>query len=338
MRRIVVTRHGAPQDMESVEAPRPTPGPGEALIGVHAIGLNFPDLLVISGKYQTIPPLPFSPGKDVAGVVLALGPGVTRLKVGDRVMAQVENGGYAEEVVAPEIHCFKTPPGLSMAKAAAMGLIYSTSWFGVVERARVQPGETVLVSGAAGGCGIAAIQIARALGARTIGVVSTQDKADFILAHGADHAILAQGDMKDALRAQVHAITDGRGADVFFDPVGGDLFDAGLRALAWAGRAVIVGFAGGGPNLIRSNYLLIKHISVHGLHASDYRDYRPHMLQEAMDRMLTLVSLGRLDPPVSEVHAFEDYAAALDAISSRRVKGKVVLLTDAGRSDAARSA
>ena len=331
MRRILVTRHGRPQDMEIVEAPSPTPGPGEALIEVHAIGLNFPDLLVISGGYQTIPPLPFAPGKEVAGVVKALGPGTRALKVGDRVMAQVENGGYAEEVVAPEIHCFRLPPGLSMTKAAAMGLTYSTAWFGLVDRARLQPGETALVTGAAGGCGVAAVQIAKALGCRAIGVVGAQDKADFIRAQGADCAIVAgERDMREALKAEVAAANDGRGADVLFDPVGGAMFEAGLRALGWSGRAVIVGFAGGGPNQIRSNYLLIKHISVHGLHASDYRDFKPHLLQEAMEKMFALVAMGRLDPPVSAVHAFEDYAAALDLIASRRVLGKAALLTRAG--------
>lgn len=332
MRRIMVTRLGAPQDMRIVEAPSPTPGPGEARVEVHAIGLNFPDLLVISGKYQIIPTLPFTPGKEAAGVVTALGAGVSGLRIGDRVMAQVEHGAFAEEIVAPQQHCFRIPDSLDMARAAAMGLTYITSWFGVVERAAMKPGETVLVTGAAGGCGVAAIQIAKALGARAIAVVSTQEKADFVRAHGADHAIVTLGrDMRDALRAEVHALTEGRGADIVFDPVGGDIFDAALRALGWSGRAVICGFAGGGPNLIRSNYLLIKHISVHGLHASDYRDFHPHMLKDAMARMLTLVELGRLDPPVSEIHAFEDYAAALDVIAARRAKGKIVLETANGR-------
>lgn len=331
MRRILVTRHGSPNDMQITEAPSPTPGPGEALIEVHAIGLNFPDLLVISGAYQTIPPLPFAPGKEVAGVVKALGPGARRLKVGDRVMAQIENGGYAEEIVAPEVHCFRMPAGLSMTKAAAMGLAYSTAWFGLVDRARLQPGETVLVTGAAGGCGVAAIQIAKALGARALGVVGTQEKADFLSAQGADKTIVAgERDLRDVLKAEVAAANDGRGADILFDPVGGAMFDAGLRALGWSGRAVIVGFAGGGPTQIRSNYLLIKHISVHGLHASDYRDFKPHLLHEAMAAMFTLFAMARLDPPVCAVHAFEDYAAALDLIASRRVLGKAVLVTRAG--------
>jgi len=339
MKRILVTRHGGPEDMAIVDGPSPQPGPGEVLVGVHAIGLNFPDLLVISGKYQTIPPFPYAPGKEVAGSVLAVGAGVSRFRPGDRVMVQLENGGYAEEVVAPEAHCFLMPPGLSMVKAAAMGIIYITSWFGVVVRGQLQPGETVLVTGAAGGCGIAAIQIAKALGGKAIGVVSTHDKADFVMAEGADGVIVTgERAMKDALRDELFAINNGYGADIVFDPVGGDLFDAALRCLAWCGRAVICGFAGGTPNLIRSNYLLIKQIAVLGLHASDYRDFRPDILAEAMRRMFTLVELGRLDPPVSGIYAFEDYVAALDEIAGRRVKGKVVLVTDRGRAESGHAA
>lgn len=335
MRRILVTRHGAPTDMAIVDGPSPRPGLGEVLVGVHAIGLNFPDLLVISGKYQTIPPFPYAPGKEVAGEVLAVGEGVTRFQPGDRVMVQLEHGGYAEEVVAPAEHCFLMPPGLSMAKAAAMGIIYITSWFGVVVRGAMQPGETVLVTGAAGGCGIAAIQIAKALGGKAIGVVSSEEKAAFVRAQGADGVIVTgDRDMKDALRDELFALNNGYGADIVFDPVGGELFDAALRCLAWSGRAVICGFAGGKPNLIRSNYLLIKHISVLGLHASDYRDFRPDILAEAMKRMFTLVEMGRLDPPVSGLFAFEDYVAALDEIAGRRVMGKVVLQTARGKAGA----
>lgn len=332
MRSIVVTRHGAPEDMAIADGVPLQPGVGEVRVAVHAIGLNFPDLLVISGKYQIIPPLPFSPGKEVAGEVLSVGAGVTRVKPGDRVMVQIEYGGYAEEVVARQENCFVMPPGLSMRKAAAMGIVYITAWFGTVDRGRFQAGETVLVTGAGGGCGIAAIQIVKALGGRAIGVVSTQEKADFVLGQGADGVIVTGSrDMKDALRDEVYGLNNGRGADIVFDPVGGDIFDAALRALAWSGRAIICGFAGGRPNMIRSNYLLIKHISVSGLHASDYRDFHPEVLNDAVERMFTLVEMGRLDPPISGAYAFEDYVLALKEISARRVHGKVVLVTNQGK-------
>jgi NADPH2:quinone reductase len=332
MRSIVVTEHGAPDVLRIADGPSLHPSLGEVRVGVHAAGVNFPDLLQISGKYQTIPPLPFSPGKEVAGEVLSIGAGVTRVKPGDRVMVQLEYGGYGEEVVARQENCFVMPPGLSMVKAAAMGIVYITAWFGIVDRGQFRFGETVLVTGAAGGCGTAAIQIVRALGGRAIGVVSVHEKADFVQAQGADGVIVIDGrDMKDALRDEVHILNSGRGVDIVFDPVGGDILDAALRSLAWSGRAIICGFAGGRPNLIRSNYLLIKHISVAGLHASDYRDFHPHVLDDAIQRMFTLVSMGRIDPPVSRVFAFDEFAAALDEIASRRALGKIVLVTERGR-------
>jgi len=339
MRSIVVTEHGRPADMSIVEGPSLHPGLGEVRVGVRAIGLNFPDLLQIAGTYQTIPPRPFSPGKEVAGEVLSIGAGVKRVKPGDRVMVQIEHGAYAEEVVARQENCFVMPSGLSMAKAAAMGIVYITAWFGIVDRGQFRFGETVLITGAAGGCGTAAIQIVKALGGRAIGVVSTPEKAAFVQAQGADGVIVINGrDMIDALREETHALNGGRGADIVFDPVGGDIFDAALRALARSGRAVVCGFAGGEPNLIRSNYLLIKHISVLGLHASDYRDFHPDILDDAMQRMFTLVNMGRLDPPVSRVTAFENFAAALDDIALRRALGKIVLMTERGRAEADRGA
>jgi NADPH2:quinone reductase len=331
MRRIIVTEHGVPEAMSIADGPPLRPNLGEVRVGVHAAGVNFPDLLQISGKYQTIPPLPFSPGKEVAGEVLSIGAGVTRVKLGDRVMVQIEHGGYGEEVVARQENCFVMPHGLSMVKAAAMGIVYITAWFGIVDRGQFRVGETVLITGAAGGCGTAAIQIVRALGGRAIGVVSTPEKAEFVRAQGADGVIVIDGrDMRDALRDEVRALNGGRGADIVFDPVGGDILDAALRSLAWSGRAIICGFAGGRPNLIRSNYLLIKHISVSGLHASDYRDFHPHVLDDAMQRMFTLVCMGRIDPPVSRIFALEEFASALDEIASRRALGKVVLVTERG--------
>lgn len=334
MRSIVVTEHGRPADMSIVDGPSPHPGLGEVRVGVHAIGLNFPDLLQIAGTYQTIPPRPFSPGKEVAGEVLSVGAGVKRVKPGDRVMVQLEHGGYAEEVVASQENCFVMPPGLSMTKAAAMGIVYITAWFGIVDRGQFRVGDTVLITGAAGGCGTAAVQIVKALGGRAIGVVSTPQKAAFVRAQGADGVVVIDGrDMKDALREETHILNGGRGADIVFDPVGGDIFDAALRSLARAGRAVVCGFAGGKPNLIRSNYLLIKHISVSGLHASDYRDFHPQILDEAMQRMFALVNMGRLDPPVSRVAAFENFAEALDDIALRRALGKIVLVTERGQEE-----
>ena len=332
MRRLLVTRHGRPEDMVVADAPSPIPAAGQVAIGVHAAGVNFPDLLTIAGTYQNLPPLPFSPGKEVAGEILAVGAGVEGLSVGDRVMVQLENGGFAEEVVADARVCWRIPPDLTMVKAAALGLAYVTAWFGLVDRGALRPGDTVLVTGASGGCGTAALQITRALGGRAIGFVGSEAKADFVRSLGFSDVIVGEGDdLRDRLRAEVHALTDGRGVDIVFDPVGGGVLDAALRALAWAGRAVICGFAGGGPTTIRSNYLLIKHISVHGLHVSDYRDFQPERFADAIRRILDLTRDGRLDPPVSAIHDFDDHAAALAHLSERRALGKVVLVTDRGR-------
>lgn len=334
MRRLLVTRHGRPEDMILAEAASPVAGPGEVTVGVHAAGVNFPDLLTIAGTYQNLPPLPFSPGKEVAGEILAVGDGVSGLAVGDRVMVQLENGGYAEEVAVDARCCWRIPPDLPMVKAAALGLAHVTAWFGLVDRAAFRPGDTVLVTGASGGCGTAALQIARALGGRPIALVGSPEKADFLRSLGFAEVIVGDGgDLRDRLRVEVAALTDGRGVDIVFDPVGGEVLDAALRALAWSGRAVICGFAGGGPTAIRSNYLLIKHISVHGLHASDYRDFQPERFADAIRRIVALARDGRLDPVVSAVHRFDDHVAALARLAERRALGKVVLVTDRGRSE-----
>lgn len=332
MRRILITRHGRPHDMSIADCAAPTPGANEVKIATHAIGLNYPDLLVIAGTYQNIPPLPYSPGKEAAGVVLEVGPGVERVKPGDRVMIQVENGAYAEQIIAREQHCVVLPNTVAMQTAAGLGLVYTTAWFGLIDRGRFKPAETVLISGAAGGCGIAAVQITKALGGKAIALVSTAEKAEFVKRNGADAAIVVSADdTADDLRDRVRDANDGRGVDVFFDPVGGDVFDAGLRCLAWDGRAVVVGFTSGRPNLVRSNYLLIKHITVSGLHASDYRDCQPELMRDANERLLRLVEQGKLAPPISATYPFDQFAEALQEIAERRVQGKLVLLTDLGR-------
>jgi len=332
MRRLLVTRHGSPQDMVLAEAPSPEPGAGEVVVGVHAAGVNFPDLLTVAGTYQNLPPLPFSPGKEVAGEILALGPGVEGFAIGDRVIAQLENGGYAEEVAVEAQRCWPLPAGIAMTEAAGLGLTYVTAWFGIVDRGGFRPGDVVLVSGAAGGCGTAALQITEALGGHAIGLVGSPEKADFLRSLGVRDVIVGDGpDLRDRLKKEVSAMTGGHGADIVFDPVGGDVLDAGLRALAWAGRAVVVGFAGGGPTLIRSNYLLIKHISVHGLHVSDYRDFQPAVFADAVRRILDLAGRGRLRPPIHAVHDLGDPGPALAHLSERRALGKVVLITERGR-------
>ncbi len=328
MKAIVVRTHGAVDSPTLEEVPSPVPKPGEVLIEVGAIGINYPDLLVIEGKYQNLPAVPFSPGKDVAGTVAATGPGVTTCRPGDRVLAQLEFGGYAEEVAARAENCSILPAGMSFSKAAAMGLAYQTAHFGLMERGRFRPGETVLVNGAVGGVGLAAVQLASALGGIVLAGVRSADQAAIAKANGAAHAIdLAAPDCRNALRDQVYAVNGGRGCDVVLDLVGGDVFDASLRALAWSGRLVVVGFVSGRIPEAKANYLLVKNITVSGLQWSDYREREPARVQRVQDQLFELFSAGRIDPQVMAEFPMEEFATALGLVRQGRVQGKVVLRT-----------
>lgn len=334
MKAIVVERFGPPADLVHRDWPEPQAGPGELLVDVHAVGLNFPDVLVAAGTYQILPPLPFVPGKELAGIVAAVGPGVTGFAAGDRIMAQCENGAFAERVAVPATRCFVVPEGLSLMKAAAMGLTYQTSWFGLFDRGQMMAGETVLVTGAGGGIGVASMQIAKAAGCRVLAGIGSPDKHDFVLEQGADAVIdMSGGDLKERVRAQVHAATGGHGADVVIENVGGEVFEACLRALAWSGRLVVVGFTGGSAGQVRANYLLIKHITVSGLHWSDYLERCPDKVRDVQARLFADAVEGRLDPPVCAVLPLAEMAAAMDLIVSRRARGKVVLLTGRGQAE-----
>lgn len=328
MRAIRVEKFGAPEDLILEELPAPKPGPGEVLIDVHAIGVNFIDLLVVGGQYQSLPPLPFVPGKEVAGVVAEAGEEVTTCKPGDRVMAQLECGGYAEQAVASERYCYPLPKDMDFARAAAMGMVYLTAHFALVERARLAAGETVLVTGATGGVGLASVQLARALGATVLAGVGSPGKAEAAKANGAHHVIdLAGGDLKDSLRDQVRKATGGGGADVAIDPVGGDVFDASLRVLAWGGRIVVVGFTSGRIPSLKTNYILLKNISVTGLHLNDYFQRDPAGVRRVQEKLFHLAAEGKIEPKVMRAYPLERFAEALNAVRERRVQGKVVLMT-----------
>lgn len=326
MRAVVMEAFGAPETAVVKDLPSPVAGPGEVVIRNRAAGVNYPDLLVVEGKYQHKPPLPFTPGKELAGEILSVGPGVARWKPGDRVMAQVEYGAFAEEVVAGAEQCFGLPEGMDFADAAAMGLVYQTAWFALLDRAGFKPGETVLVMGATGGVGMATIQLVKALGGIALAGVSTMSKGDAAREAGADHIIdLSVENLRDGLRDQVHAVTDGSGADICIDPLGGDPFDAAMRALAWCGRMVVVGFAAGRIPVIKANYLLVKNIAVSGLQWSDYRDRTPERMAEAQAEIFRLHTEGRLNANVMASYPLAEMAEALAVIRDRRVVGKVVL-------------
>jgi NADPH2:quinone reductase len=332
MKAVVVEEFGPARSVVLRERPDPVAQAGRLLVDVHAMGVNFPDLLTVAGKYQNLPDRPFVPGKELAGRVAAVGAGVRGFRVGDRVMAQLENGAFAERVAVLAEHCFPMPDDLPMTQAAALGLTYQTAWFGLFDRAGLQAGETVVVTGGAGGVGSAALQLAKAAGCRVLAAVSTQEKRDFALELGADGIIdTAAAAQRDSIRQQVLDQNYGRGADVVIESVGGEVFDGCLRALAWAGRLVVVGFAAGQIPSVRANYLLIKHISVSGLHWSDYRERFPERMRDAQSRIFGFWREGRLDPPVTEVVDLSEAARALELIESRRALGKIVLETARGR-------
>lgn len=326
MKAVLVREHGPVTASRVETVPDPVPGPGEVLVEVHAAGLNFPDILVIEGKYQILPPRPFSPGKELAGVAKALGDGVTTCRVGDRVMAWVEYGAFAELAIAPQAQCFVMPAAMSFAEGAAMGLTYITAWFALRDRAQAQPGETVLVTGAAGGLGLACVQVARAMDCIVIAGVSNPVRADFVRASGASHVVdLAAEDLRESLRKQVSAITEGRGVDVVLDPVGSDVFDAALRALAWRGRLVVLGFAAGRIPEVKANYLLVKNIAVSGLQVSDYRDLDPAWFRRGQDELQAWYEAGQLKPQVTARYPLEGFAEGLAHFTRRGMHGKIVL-------------
>jgi NADPH:quinone reductase len=326
MRAVVVDEFGLPEQLRVGEVPPPQPGSGEVLVEVHVAPVNYVDLLVVGGSYQFLPVRPFTPGKGPAGVVTAQGPGVTAPHIGDRVLAMAEEGGYAELVALRADQCYRLPPRMSFVEAASLSLVYDTAWFALRERARLAPGETVLVLGASGGVGQAAVQLARAIGARVLAGISRPERAATALMAGADAVIdLSCENLLDSLREQVWAATDGRGADVILDPLGGEVFAAALRALAWCGRLVVIGFAGGPIPTVKANYLLLKNIEVSGLQVSDYRKRRPARMAACFGEIFKLYEEGRIEPAPAQVFALDQAGEALAALRDRRLAGRAVL-------------
>ncbi|WP_321965035.1 NADPH:quinone oxidoreductase family protein [Paraburkholderia sp. J7] len=303
-----------------------SPGPGQMLIDVQASGINFPDVLVVSGAYQLLPERPFTPGKDFAGVVRAVGAGVTEYAAGDRIMSQIEFGALAEQALTTPSQSFRMPDGMSFEAAAAMGLVYQTAWFALMERGQYKAGETVLIGGAAGGVGLAAVQIAVGHGATVLAAVRNEEEATVVRASGAHHVIdLSGSNLRESIREQVHAVTQGRGADVVLDPLGADFFAGALRATAWCGRVVVIGFAAGEIPTLKVNYLLLKNISVSGLQWSDYRDRTPAKVRAAQDDLFRLWHEGHVRPVVMRAFAFEEAADAMALVRDGKVRGKVVV-------------
>ena len=326
MRAIVVDEFAPPEQLRVAEVPPPLLGTDEVLVTVRAAPVNYVDLLVVGGTYQFLPRRPFIPGKGPAGVVTALGPDITALCVGDRVLAMAEQGGYAEAVALRADQCYRLPPRMSVLEAASLSLVYETAWFALRERARLVPGETVLVLGASGGVGRAAVQLARAMGARVLAGIARPERAAVVHAAGARVVIDLSGEnLRDTLREQVYAATDGRGVDIILDPLGGVMFSAALRALAWCGRLVVIGFAARGIPMLKTNYLLLKNIEVSGLQVSDYRKRRPTQVAGCYAEIFALYEQGRLQPGAAAAFPPERAGEALASLRDRRLTARAVL-------------
>ena len=321
MRALVCNAFGPPESMTVEERPTPEPGEGEARVRMASAGLNFADLLIVQGKYQWKPDLPYVPGIEGAGVVEALGSGVTGLNVGDRVIV---NAGHtlAEQAIAPIDRLLPMPENMSFRQAGGFVTTYATSYYALKQRARLQPGETMLVLGAAGGVGVTAIEIGKLLGARVIAAASSPEKLDYCRSMGADDGV---DYTRENLKDRVKALTGGDGVDVVYDPVGGDYSESAFRAIAWGGRHLVIGFAAGPIPKLPLNLTLLKGADVLGVWWGGWAGRFPEESRRNFLELLDLVRRGDLNPQVSEAHSLDDYAAAFGALAERRARGKVVV-------------
>jgi len=314
---------GGPGSLRREELEAVSADPGQVVIDVSATGCNFFDILITQGKYQVRPELPFSPGAEVAGTVREVGEGVERFAVGDRVSALLAYGGFASTVVAPQERVFSMPSQMTFEEAAALGVVYQTSYVGLVHRANLRQGETLLVHAAAGGVGLAAVQIGAALGARVVGTAGTPDKLDLVKQNGADVALNYRDE--DWVE-RVKELTDGRGADVIYDPVGGDTFDLSTKCVAFEGRILIIGFASGHIPSAKMNRVLVKNFSLVGLHWGLYFEKNPQVLQDAQEAISRLYAARKIAPVVSATYPLVDAEVALAALGARKTTGKIVLI------------
>jgi NADPH2:quinone reductase len=323
MYRMIVRELGGPAALEREEVIDPPVGPGRLAIDVEAIGCNFFDTLITQGKYQLKPDLPFAPGAEVAGKVSEVGEGIEGFSVGDHVSALLPYGGFASRVLAPPERVFPMPDDMGFQEAAALGLTYQTSYVALVLRARLEAGETLLVHAAAGGVGLAAVQIGVALGARVIGTAGSPDKLELVKRSGADAVINYR---EEDFIESVLELTGGRGADVIYDPVGGDTFDRSMKCIAFNGRLLVIGFASGRIPSVEMNRVLLKNISLVGLHWGLYFDKDPAVIQDAQRAVFELYAQGKISPVISATYPLSDARAALEALGTRRTTGKVVLI------------
>lgn len=322
MKAIVCEAWGLPDTLVVRDLPDVVPEAGKVAIKVEAAGVNFPDVLIIQNKYQFKPELPFTPGGELAGTVMAVGEGVTQYKAGDRVIAFVGQGAFAQQISAPVQSVMPMPPGMDFDTAAAITLTYGTSHHAVVDRAQLKAGETMLVLGAAGGVGLAAIEIGKALGARVIAAASTDEKLEVCRQHGADATInYSTEDLREAIKAA----TGGKGPDVIYDPVGGIYAEPAFRSIGWRGRYLVVGFANGEIPRLPLNLTLLKGASLVGVFWGEYVRREPKASQAAMRELMGWLAEGKIRPHVSGRYALADTPSALNDMAARKVTGKVVI-------------
>jgi NADPH2:quinone reductase len=326
MKAVLCKQYGPPESLVVEELPSPKPGPGEVVVSVKAASVNFPDFLIIQNKYQFKPPLPFSPGSELAGTVKEVGAGVSNVRPGDRVIAFTTYGAFAEEVKTEAVRLLPLPDKMDYVTGAAFLLTYATSDHALRDRGALQAGETLLVLGAAGGVGLAAIEIGKALGARVIACASSDDKLAVCREHGADVGINYSS---EDLRERVKTLTEGKGVDVVYDAVGGPYTEPAFRSLAWRGRLLVVGFAAGDIPKLPLNLPLLKGAAVVGVFWGDFARREPKAFAASVRQLASWYAEGRLRPHVSQTLPLERAAEAIQLLASRKAKGKIVLTTAA---------
>jgi len=323
MRAVLCKTYGMPSDLVLEDVPSPRPGTGEVLVSVKAAGVNFPDVLMIQNKYQHRPPLPFSPGYEIAGVIKELGPDVTGLGVGDAGIAMLRFGGFAEEAVVSAGRFWRIPSDVDFTAAAAFPLAYGTSYHALKDRGRLQPGETLMVLGAAGGVGLAGVQLGKLMGAKVIACASSDEKLATCAQHGADLLINYR---RQNLRDAVKELTQERGVDVVLDPVGGEYAEPAVRSMAWFGRYLVVGFTSGEIPRISMNLPLLKGCSLVGVAWDTYSRRNPKGGQTNISELIAWIRAGKLKPVVTAQYPLAETPRALDDMMQRRVQGKIVII------------
>jgi NADPH2:quinone reductase len=321
MRALVCKEFGPPESLVLEDTEDPVAGDGEVVVDLHAAGINFPDILVFAGKYQVKMEPPFIPGYEAAGVVSETGPGVKRLAVGDKVIVTPTGGGFAERIAIKENQAFPLPDGLSFEQGAGFPITYCTSYHALKDVAKIAPGESLLVLGAAGGVGTTAVEIGKAMGARVIAAASTDQKLAFAKSVGADVLInYSEKSLKDAARE----LSDGKGVDVVYDPVGGELAEQALRGTGWHGRYLVIGFASGDIPKFPANLALLKEASIMGVFWGQWAATNPAGHIENIREMVGLLAEGKLEPRITRAYALDDYVQAYDDVANRRITGKTV--------------